>query len=126
MLRADGTPTYMLSVVDDHDMGVTHAIRGDDHLTNAFRQTQIFRAMDWEPPLYAHIPLIHGPDGEIVQKAWRAWHRSISGHGISARSGVKLSLPSWLSHETMSFSRWIRQFRGSILRISIRVLHGLI
>ena len=69
MLRADGTPTYMLSViVDDHDMGVTHAIRGDDHLTNAFRQTQIFRAMDWEPPVYAHIPLIHGPDGAKLSK----------------------------------------------------------
>ena len=68
MLRADGTPTYMLSViVDDHDMGVTHAPR-DDHLTNAFRQTQIFRAMDWEPPVYAHIPLIHGPDGAKLSK----------------------------------------------------------
>ncbi|MGB0630392.1 MAG: glutamate--tRNA ligase [Alphaproteobacteria bacterium] len=69
MLRADGTPTYMLSVVvDDHDMGVTHAIRGDDHLTNAFRQTQIFRALGWEPPVYAHIPLIHGPDGAKLSK----------------------------------------------------------
>ena len=69
MLRADGTPTYMLSVVvDDHDMGVTHAIRGDDHLTNAFRQTQIFRALDWQPPIYAHIPLIHGPDGAKLSK----------------------------------------------------------
>ena len=69
MLRSDGTPTYMLSVVvDDHDMGVTHAIRGDDHLTNAFRQAQIFRALDWQPPLYAHIPLIHGPDGAKLSK----------------------------------------------------------
>ena len=69
MLRADGTPTYMLSVVvDDHDMGVTHAIRGDDHLTNAFRQAQIFQAMGWEPPVYAHIPLIHGPDGAKLSK----------------------------------------------------------
>ena len=69
MLRSDGTPTYMLSVVvDDHDMGVTHAIRGDDHLTNAFRQAQIFHAMDWQPPLYAHIPLIHGPDGAKLSK----------------------------------------------------------
>ncbi|MEX2454070.1 MAG: glutamate--tRNA ligase [Rhodospirillaceae bacterium] len=69
MLRADGTPTYMLSVVvDDHDMGVTHAIRGDDHLTNAFRQTQIFEAMGWTPPVYAHIPLIHGPDGAKLSK----------------------------------------------------------
>ena len=69
LLRADGTPTYMLSVVvDDHDMGITHAIRGDDHLTNAFRQTQLFRALGWEPPAYAHIPLIHGPDGAKLSK----------------------------------------------------------
>lgn len=69
MLRADGTPTYMLSVVvDDHDMGVTHAIRGDDHLTNAFRQSQIFAALGWEAPKYAHIPLIHGPDGAKLSK----------------------------------------------------------
>ena len=69
LLRADGTPTYMLSVVvDDHDMGITHAIRGDDHLTNAFRQTQLFRALGWQPPAYAHIPLIHGPDGAKLSK----------------------------------------------------------
>jgi glutamyl-tRNA synthetase len=69
LLRADGTPTYMLSVVvDDHDMAVTHAIRGDDHLTNAFRQTQLFLACDWAPPRYAHIPLIHGADGAKLSK----------------------------------------------------------
>jgi glutamyl-tRNA synthetase len=69
MLRADGTPTYMLAVVvDDHDMGVTHAIRGDDHFTNAFRQTQIFNAMEWQPPVFAHIPLIHGADGAKLSK----------------------------------------------------------
>ena len=69
LLRADGTPTYMLSVVvDDHDMGITHIIRGDDHLTNAFRQTQIYRAMGWEVPVFAHIPLIHGPDGAKLSK----------------------------------------------------------
>ena len=69
LLRADGTPTYMLSVVvDDHDMGITHAIRGDDHLSNAFRQTQLFRALGWEPPAYAHIPLIHGADGAKLSK----------------------------------------------------------
>ncbi|WP_162906925.1 glutamate--tRNA ligase, partial [Algihabitans albus] len=69
LLRADGTPTYMLSVVvDDHDMGVTHAIRGDDHLTNAFRQTQLYRLLGWEPPVFAHIPLIHGPDGAKLSK----------------------------------------------------------
>ncbi len=69
LLRADGTPTYMLSVVvDDHDMGVTHIIRGDDHLTNAFRQVQIYKAMGWEIPEFAHIPLIHGIDGAKLSK----------------------------------------------------------
>jgi glutamyl-tRNA synthetase len=80
LLRGDGTPTYMLSVVvDDHDYGITHIIRGDDHLTNAFRQTQLYRAMGWETPIFAHIPLIHGPDGKKLSKrhgalgvdAWR-------------------------------------------------------
>ena len=69
LLRADGTPTYMLAVVvDDHDMGVTHVIRGDDHLNNAFRQLQIIRAMGWPEPVYAHIPLIHGADGAKLSK----------------------------------------------------------
>ncbi|KIL98392.1 Glutamyl-tRNA synthetase [Paramagnetospirillum magnetotacticum MS-1] len=69
LLRADGTPTYMLSVVvDDHDMGITHVIRGDDHLTNAFRQYQLYKACGWEVPTFAHIPLIHGPDGAKLSK----------------------------------------------------------
>jgi glutamyl-tRNA synthetase len=69
ILRADGTPTYMLSVVvDDHDMGVTHVIRGDDHLTNAFRQKALYDAMGWDVPTFAHIPLIHGPDGAKLSK----------------------------------------------------------
>ncbi|OUS17926.1 glutamate--tRNA ligase [Rhodospirillales bacterium 47_12_T64] len=69
LLRADGTPTYMLSVVvDDHDMGITHVIRGDDHLTNAFRQVQLFKAMGWDLPEFAHIPLIHGADGAKLSK----------------------------------------------------------
>ncbi|SDE07783.1 glutamate--tRNA ligase [Rhodospira trueperi] len=69
LLRSDGTPTYMLSVVvDDHDMGMTHVIRGDDHLTNAFRQSQLYRLIGWEPPAFAHIPLIHGPDGAKLSK----------------------------------------------------------
>ena len=69
LLRADGTPTYMLSVVvDDHDMGVSQVLRGDDHLTNAFRQTVLYRAMDWAPPAFAHIPLIHGDDGAKLSK----------------------------------------------------------
>ena len=69
LLRADGSPTYMLAVVvDDHDMGVTHVIRGDDHLNNAFRQLPIYRAMGWAEPAYAHIPLIHGSDGAKLSK----------------------------------------------------------
>ncbi|MET0605037.1 MAG: glutamate--tRNA ligase [Beijerinckiaceae bacterium] len=69
LLRSDGTPTYMLAVVvDDHDMGVTHIIRGDDHLTNAARQTQIYQALGWTVPSMSHIPLIHGPDGAKLSK----------------------------------------------------------
>jgi glutamyl-tRNA synthetase len=69
LLRSDGTPTYMLAVVvDDHDMGVTHIIRGDDHLTNAARQKQIYDALGWTVPVMAHIPLIHGPDGSKLSK----------------------------------------------------------
>jgi len=69
ILRSDGTPTYMHAVVvDDHDMGVTHVIRGDDHLTNAARQTIIYEAMGWDVPVWAHVPLIHGSDGAKLSK----------------------------------------------------------
>jgi glutamyl-tRNA synthetase len=69
LLRSDGTPTYMLAVVvDDHDMAVTHVIRGDDHLSNAFRQRQIYESMGWTVPAFAHIPLIHGADGAKLSK----------------------------------------------------------
>ena len=69
LLRSDGNPTYMLAVVvDDHDMNVTHIIRGDDHLNNAARQTQIYQALGWSVPVMAHIPLIHGPDGSKLSK----------------------------------------------------------
>ncbi|WP_300066340.1 glutamate--tRNA ligase [uncultured Ruegeria sp.] len=69
LLRSDGTPVYMLAVVvDDHDMGVTHVIRGDDHLNNAARQMMIYEAMGWNVPVWAHIPLIHGPDGKKLSK----------------------------------------------------------
>ncbi len=69
LLRADGTPTYMLAVVvDDHDMGITHVIRGDDHLINAGRQSQIYAAMGWDIPEWSHVPLIHGPDGKKLSK----------------------------------------------------------
>ena len=69
LLRSDGTPVYMLAVVvDDHDMGVTHVIRGDDHLLNAARQQMVYEAMGWDVPVWAHIPLIHGPDGKKLSK----------------------------------------------------------
>jgi glutamyl-tRNA synthetase len=69
IVRSDGTPTYNLAVVvDDHDMGITHIIRGVDHLTNSARQTQIYNAMDWDVPVFAHVPLIHGPDGAKLSK----------------------------------------------------------
>ncbi|MFC3078028.1 glutamate--tRNA ligase [Phenylobacterium terrae] len=69
LLRTDGTPTYNLAVVvDDHDMGITHVIRGDDHLNNAARQTHIYQGMGWEVPAWAHLPMIHGPDGKKLSK----------------------------------------------------------
>ncbi|RYI97434.1 MAG: glutamate--tRNA ligase, partial [Acetobacteraceae bacterium] len=69
ILRSDGTPTYLHAVVvDDHDMGITHVIRGDDHLTNTFRQVQVYDAMGWTRPRFAHIPLIHGADGAKLSK----------------------------------------------------------
>src|SRR3546814_20704267 len=69
LLRADGTPNYMLSVVvDDHDMGVTHVIRGYDHLNNTFRQFHLYRASAWDIPAFAHIPLNHGPEGQKLSK----------------------------------------------------------
>ncbi len=69
ILRSDGTPTYLHAVVvDDHDMGITDVIRGDDHLTNTFRQVQVYRANGWDVPSFAHIPLIHGPDGAKLSK----------------------------------------------------------
>ncbi len=69
LLRSDGNPTYNLAVVvDDHDMGITHVIRGDDHLNNAARQTVIYKALGWDVPVWAHLPLIHGPDGAKLSK----------------------------------------------------------
>ncbi|TRW97374.1 glutamate--tRNA ligase [Paracoccus sp. M683] len=81
LLRSDGTPVYMLAVVvDDHDMGVTHVIRGDDHLTNAARQVQVFDAMGWARPVFAHIPLIHGEDGKKLSKR----HGAVGLHEFAA------------------------------------------
>ena len=92
LLRADGTPTYMLSVVvDDHDMGVTHVIRGDDHLVNAARQTQIYRALDWPVPVFAHIPLIHGRRRrQAVEAPRRARRRRLSRDGLPAGGAAQL------------------------------------
>ena len=92
LLRSDGTPTYMLAVVvDDHDMGVTHVIRGDDHLTNAARQTLIYRAMGWDVPVFAHIPLIHGcRRRQALQAPRRPRHRRLPRHGLSARGDAQL------------------------------------
>lgn len=92
LLRSDGTPTYMLSVVvDDEDMGVTHVIRGDDHLNNAFRQLAMIRALAWREPIYAHVPLIHGSDGAKLSKR----HGALSVEAYRDDMGV---LPEALSN----------------------------
>ena len=92
LLRSDGNPTYMLAVVvDDHDMGVTHIIRGDDHLTNAARQKQIYEALGWNVPVMAHIPLIHGPDGSKLSKRHGALgRRCLPRHGLPAGRDAQL------------------------------------
>jgi glutamyl-tRNA synthetase len=93
-LRSDATPTYMLAVVvDDHDMGVTHVIRGDDHLNNAARQTQIFHAMDWPVPVWAHIPLIHGEDGKKLSKR----HGAVGLHEYAAMGYPAAALRNYLA-----------------------------
>ena len=92
ILRSDGTPTYMHAVVvDDHDMGVTHIIRGDDHLTNAARQTIIYKGMGWDVPVMAHIPLIHGADGAKLSKRHGALGvEAYRAHGLSAGGAQEL------------------------------------
>ncbi len=93
LLRSDGTPTYMLAVVvDDHDMGVTQIIRGDDHLTNAARQTQIYEALGWPVPAMAHIPLIHGPDGAKLSKR----HGALGIDAYRAMGYLPVSLRNYL------------------------------
>ena len=94
LLRSDGTPTYMHAVVvDDHDMGVTHIIRGDDHLTNAARQIQIYQAMGWEIPVFAHIPLIHGPDGKKLSKR----HGAVGLHEYAASGYPAAAMRNYLA-----------------------------
>jgi glutamyl-tRNA synthetase len=115
ILRSDGVPTYMHAVVvDDHDMGVTHIIRGDDHLTNAARQTVIYQAMGWEVPVMAHIPLIHGPDGGKLSKR----HGALGVDAYRALGYLPEALKNYLvrlgwSHgddEIMSLDEMIRWF----------------
>ena len=115
ILRSDGTPTYMLAVVvDDHDMGVTHAIRGDDHLTNAGRQTVIYDAMGWDVPQWAHIPLIHGADGAKLSKR----HGALGADAYRAMGILPVALRNYLarlgwSHgddEIMSTEDMVRWF----------------
>ena len=94
LLRSDGNPTYMLAVVvDDHDMGVTNIIRGDDHLTNAARQTQIYQALGWDVPVMAHIPLIHGPDGAKLSKR----HGALGVDAYRAMGYLPIALRNYLA-----------------------------
>jgi glutamyl-tRNA synthetase len=100
LLRSDGTPTYMLAVVvDDHDMGVTHVIRGDDHLTNAARQTQIYEAMGWKVPAMAHIPMILGPDGAKLSKR----HGALGIEAYRAMGYLPVALRNYLVRLGWSF-----------------------
>lgn len=94
LLRSDGTPTYMHAVVvDDHDMAVTHVIRGDDHLTNAARQVQVYQAMGWDIPVFAHIPLIHGPDGKKLSKR----HGAVGLHEYAAMGYPAAAMRNYLA-----------------------------
>lgn len=94
ILRSDGTPVYMLAVVvDDHDMGVTHIIRGDDHLVNAARQIQVYQAMGWAVPVFAHIPLIHGEDGKKLSKR----HGAVGLHEFAAMGYPACAMRNYLA-----------------------------
>lgn len=115
ILRSDGSPTYNLSVVvDDHDMAITHVIRGDDHLTNAARQSQIYKALGWETPVFAHVPLIHGPDGAKLSKR----HGALGVDAYRAMGYLPAALRNYLvrlgwshgHHEIMSTEQMIEWF----------------
>jgi glutamyl-tRNA synthetase len=115
ILRSDGSPTYNLSVVvDDHDMGITHVVRGDDHLTNAARQSQIYKALGWETPVFAHVPLIHGPDGAKLSKR----HGALGVDAYRAMGYLPAALRNYLvrlgwshgDHEIMSTEQMIEWF----------------
>jgi len=115
LLRSDGNPTYMLAVVvDDHDMGITHIIRGDDHLTNGARQKQIYDALGWNVPVMAHIPLIHGPDGSKLSKR----HGALGVEAYRAMGYLPAALRNYLvrlgwshgDHEIMSMEQMVEWF----------------
>ncbi|MEJ8574622.1 glutamate--tRNA ligase [Microbaculum marinum] len=115
LLRSDGNPTYMLAVVvDDHDMGVTHVVRGDDHLTNAARQTHIYQALGWNVPEWAHIPLIHGPDGAKLSKR----HGALGVEAYRAMGYLPAAMRNYLvrlgwshgDHEVMSTEQMLEWF----------------
>ena len=117
LLRSNGTPTYMLSVVvDDHDMAISHIIRGDDHLVNAARQAQLYRALDWPLPTFAHIPLIHGADGAKLSKRHGALAiEAYRGDGLFAREPCAATCCAWAgAMATTRSSRPSRRSRGSI------------
>ena len=129
LLRSDGTPVYMLAVVvDDHDMGVTHVIRGDDHLNNAARQMMIYNAMGWDVPVWAHIPLIHGPDGKKLSKRHGALgRRGIPGHGLPGAGHAQLSGASGLEPwRRRILSPTSRRWNGSIWMESAKARRGSI
>jgi len=115
ILRSDGSPTYNLSVVvDDHDMAITHVIRGDDHLTNTGRQSQIYKALGWDTPVFSHVPLIHGPDGAKLSKR----HGALGVEGYRAMGYLPAALRNHLvrlgwshgDHEIMSMEQMVEWF----------------
>ena len=135
LVRSDGTPTYMLAVaVDDHDMKISHIIRGDDHLTNAFRQIQIYNTLGWEVPHFAHIPLIHGSDGKKLSKR----HGALGVHSYKENGILPQALNNYLlrlgwshkNHEIISLKEAINWFElknvgKSPARFDIDKLHHL-
>jgi len=119
-LRSDGTPTYMLAVVvDDHDMGVTHVIRGDDHLNNAARQMMVYGAMGWDVPVWAHIPLIHGEDGKKLSKR----HGALGVHEYQAMGYPAGAMRNYLAR--LGWSHGDDEFFGDEKALEWFDLHGI-
>ena len=121
-------PTYMLAVVvDDHDMGISHVIRGDDHLNNAFRQYHIYQALGWDVPVFGHIPLIHGPDGAKLSKR----HGALGVDAYQEMGYLPEAMLNYLarlgwSHGDDEFSAWNRPLTGLMAAILAKALPDLI